>query len=89
MVSTLNSGPSGPGSSPSQGYCVVTRHLILTMPLSTQEYNKLDNGDKMPGGNLQCTSIPSRSLVASYYRNWDKLQQLWATRLVKNLPTIL
>ena len=38
MVSELDSGSSGPGSSPGRGHCVVARHLTLTAPLSTQVY---------------------------------------------------
>ena len=38
MVSALDSGVSGPGSSPGRGYCVVFlgKHLTLTVPLSTR-----------------------------------------------------
>ena len=38
MVSTLNAGSSGPGSSPGRGRCVVflARRLTLTVSLSTQ-----------------------------------------------------
>ena len=38
MVSALNSGSSGPGSSPGWGYCVVflARHFTLTVLLFTQ-----------------------------------------------------
>ena len=40
MVSTLDCGSSGPGSSPGLDHCVVflARHLTLTVPLSTQDY---------------------------------------------------
>ena len=40
MVSMLDSGPSGLGSSPGRGDCVVFLGKIftLTVPLSTQEY---------------------------------------------------
>ena len=40
MVSALDSGSSGLGSSPGQGQCVVFlgNTLLLTVPLSTQEY---------------------------------------------------
>ena len=40
MVSALDSGASGPGSSPVRGHCVVflARHFTLTVPLSTQKY---------------------------------------------------
>ena len=41
MVSVLNSGASGPGSSSGRGHCVVfsgTRHFTLTVTLSTKVY---------------------------------------------------
>ena len=40
MVSALDSGAGGPGSSPGRGHCVVfwARHFTLTVPLSTQVY---------------------------------------------------
>ena len=43
MVSALDSGASGPGSSPGRGHCVVFlgRRFTLTMPLSTQVYKWL------------------------------------------------
>ena len=52
MVSELDSGASGPGSSPGQGHCVVFlgRHFTLTVPLSTQVY-KWVPANLMLGGN--------------------------------------
>ena len=40
MVSALDSGSRGPGSSPGRAIvlCSWARHLTLTVPLSTQEY---------------------------------------------------
>ena len=40
MVSALDSGSGGPGSSPGQGaaLCSWARHFTLTVPLSTQVY---------------------------------------------------
>ena len=40
MVSALDSGSSGPGSSPGRVIvlCSWARHFTLTVPLSTQEY---------------------------------------------------
>ena len=40
MVSALDSGASGPGSSTGRGHCVVFlgKTLTLTVPLSTQVY---------------------------------------------------
>ena len=67
MVSALDSGASGPGSSPGQGHCVVFlgKTLTLTVPLSTQVYkwvpaNCGGNLAKLGGSDLRWTSIPSR-----------------------------
>ena len=38
MVSALDSGASGLGSSPDQGHCVVFLSETLMVPLSTQVY---------------------------------------------------
>ena len=39
MVSVLDSGSSGPGSSPGRGHCaVVIQDTLLSVPLSTQVY---------------------------------------------------
>ena len=82
MVSALDSGTSGPGSSPGRGDCVAFLGKILYSHSAS-----LHPGDKMLGGNLRWTSIPSRGvailLVASCYRNRDTLRKLWATMLVK------
>ena len=42
MVSALDSGESGPGSSPGRGHFVVawTGHLTLTVPLSPRCINR-------------------------------------------------
>ena len=48
MVSALDSGASGPGSSPGRGHCVV--FFTLTVPLSTQVY-KWVPANLMLGGN--------------------------------------
>ena len=55
MVSALDSGASGPGSSPGRGHCDIVlcswaRHLTLTVPLSTQVY-KWILANLMLGGN--------------------------------------
>ena len=54
MVSALDSGASGPGSSPGRGHCVVflgkTLLITLTVPLSTQVY-KWVPVNLMLGGN--------------------------------------
>ena len=76
MVSALDSGASGSGSSPGRGHCVVflgkpcTRtqhngHFTLTMPRSTQVYkwvpaNFWGNLTKFLGSDLRWTSIPFR-----------------------------
>ena len=100
MVSALDSGSKGPGSSLGWGHCVVFlgKTLYSTVPLSTQEYkwapaNCQGNLTKCWGGNLRWTiaSHPGGVailLVASWYENRDKLRQLWAAMLLRlNLPT--
>ena len=58
MLSTLDSGGGGPGSSPDQRHCVVLgRHLTLAVPLSTQVY-KWVTANLMLGVTLRWTSIP-------------------------------
>ena len=64
MVSALDSGASGPGSSPGRGHSWA-RHFTLTVPLSTQVYkwvptNCWGNLAKLRGSDLRWTSIPSR-----------------------------
>ena len=61
MVSALDFGASGPGSSPGRGHCVVflARHFTLTVPLSTQVY-KWVLVNLMLGVTLRWTSIPTR-----------------------------
>ena len=92
MVSVLNSGASRPGSSPSQGHCVVflgKTLYTLTVPLSTQVYkwvpaNCWGNLHVTNCGEVTCDGLASCPgeveilLVASCYRNRDKLRQLWA-----------
>ena len=82
MVSVLDSGSSGPGSSPGRGgdivLCSLARHLTLTVPLSTQMY-KWITAKFMLGVTLRWTSIPSSGeleilSVTSCYRNRDKLR---------------
>ena len=76
MVSVLDSGSIGPGSSSGQGsaLCSWARHFTLTVPLSTQVYKWV------PAILiLRWTSIPSRGgveilLVASCYGNRNKLR---------------
>ena len=69
MVSALDSGASGPVSSPGRGHCVVFLGKILYShddALSTQVYRWV-LANLMPGVTLRWTSIPDRN------RNRDKL----------------
>ena len=63
MLSALDSGASGPGSSPGRGIalCSWAGHFTLTVPLSTQVpiYQWVPS-DLMLGVTLRWTSIPSR-----------------------------
>ena len=61
MVSELESGASGLGSSPGRDVvsCSWARHVTLTVPLSTQVY-KWVPANLMLGVTLRWTSIPSR-----------------------------
>ena len=61
MVCALQSGASGPGSSPGWGTlcCVLERKETLTVPLSTQVY-KWVPANLMLGVTPPWTSIPSR-----------------------------
>ena len=56
MVSALDSGSSGPGSSPGRGHCVVflERHFTLTVLLFTQVYKWVPA--KMLGVSLRWSS---------------------------------
>ena len=70
--------------------CSWQRHFTLTVPLSNSgtvyigTRKMLEQSDKMPEvGGVEIL------LVASCYRNRDKLRQLWApSRLVKTLPRL-
>ena len=75
MVSALDSGLGGPGSSPGQGaaFCFWARHFTLIVLLSTQVY-KWVPANLLLGVTLRWTSIPSRGEYASCYRNRDKLR---------------
>ena len=61
MASALNTGSSGPGSSPGRGtaLCSWARHFTLTLPLFTQVY-KWVPANLMLGLTLRWTSIPFR-----------------------------
>ena len=82
MVSALDSGASGPGSSPGRGHCVV---FLGTVPLSTQVYKWVPAncwGNLTNCGEVTCDGLASRQgeveilLAASCYRNRDKHRQL-------------
>ena len=66
MVSALNSGSGGPGSSPGRGMalCSSERHFTLIVPLSTQVY-KWVPANLLLGVTLRWTSIPFLSLHAT------------------------
>ena len=88
MVSALDSRASDPGSSAGLGRCVVflgETHFTLTVPLSTQVYKWVRANCWRNLTNCRevtCDGLASRPgkveilLAASWYRNWDKLQQL-------------
>ena len=61
MVSALDSGSDGPGSSPGRGtaLCSWARHFTPIVPLSTQVY-KWVPANLLLGVTLRWTSIPSR-----------------------------
>ena len=61
MVSALDSGSGGPGSSPDRGtaLCSWAKHFTLIVPLSTQVY-KWVPANLLLGVTLRWTSIPSR-----------------------------
>ena len=61
MVSALDSGSGGPGSSPGRGtvLCSWARYFTLIVPLSTQVY-KWVPANLLLGVTLRWTSVPSR-----------------------------
>ena len=77
MVSALDSGLSGLGSTTSRDAALYSRHFTLIVPLSTQVYNWV-LANLLLEVTLHWTSIPSRGveilLAASCYRSQDKLQ---------------
>ena len=86
MVSVLDSGASGPGSSPGQGHRAVfrwARHFTLTVPLYAQVYKWVPAncwGNLTNCEGVTCDGLASRPgeveilLGASCYRNQDKLR---------------
>ena len=86
MVSALDSGSRGPGSSPGRVLvlCSWARHFTLTAPFSAQEYKWVPancQGSQMKCWEITCDGLASHPggvailLVASCYGNWDKLRQ--------------
>ena len=87
MVGALDSGVSGPGSSPSGDIvlCSWARHFTLTVPLSTQVYKWVLAhcwGNLTNCGEVTCDGLAPRPgeveilPAASCYRNRDKHQLL-------------
>ena len=81
-------GSKCPGSSPGRVIvlCPWARHFTLTVPFSTQGYkwvpaNCQGNPTKCWGVTYDGLESHPRGvavlLVASFYRSWDKLRQLW------------
>ena len=86
VISTLDSGSRGLGSSPGRAiaFCSWARHFTLTVPLSTQEYKWVQancQGNQMKCWEVTCDGLASHPggvailLVASCYGNRDKLRQ--------------
>ena len=77
MVSALDSGLGGPGSSPGRGTTLSwARYFTLMVPLSTQVY-KWVPANLLLGVTLTLTPIQggvAKLLVASRYGNRDKLR---------------
>ena len=68
--------------------CSWARHFTLTVPLSTQcinwypqivGENRTNCGEVTSNGLASCPEEGEILLAASWYRNWDKLRQLWAS----------
>ncbi len=79
MVSTLDSGSSGPASSPSRGHCVCSwpRYLTLIVPLSIQVYKWVPetNAGGNPAMDLYSIQGGIKILpVTKCYRNQNKLR---------------
>ena len=80
MVSALDSGSSGPGSSHGRGtaLCSWARHLTLTVSIFISQVYKWVSANLLLGE--PCNGLASHPggvdslLAASCYRNWDKLR---------------
>ena len=97
MVSVLISWSSGPGLNPDRDIvsCSWARHLTLTVSLSTQEYKWVPVncwGNLTNCRGVTCDGLGSRQggaeilLATLCCRNWDKLQQLWASPSIQGFP---
>ena len=86
VVSMLDSGSRGPGSSPGRVIvlCSWARHFTLTVPLSTQEYKWVPanyQGNLTKCWGVTCDGLASHPgglaiiLVASCYGNGENLRQ--------------
>ena len=72
MVSVLDSGSSGPGSSPGWGHCVVFlgKTLTLAAPLSTQVYKWVPAncwGNLTNCGEVTCDGLASGPGEVEYF----------------------
>ena len=86
MVSALDSGASGPGSSPC---CVLKQDTLLlqclSLPTCINGYRQIVGVNLTNCGEVTCDGLASRPgevqilLAASCYRIRDKLRQLWAS----------
>ena len=90
MVSALDSRASSPGSSPGRGHWVVflgktLNSQCLSPPRCINGYQQIVGGNLTNCAEVTCDGLASRPgevdilLVASCYRNRDKLRQLWAS----------
>ena len=85
MVSVLDSGSSGPGLSAGRGHSVCSWATHFNShSASLQPGVSMGSGDKMLGGNLQWTSIPSRGssnapsrLHVTGLAVWVSLARVW------------
>ena len=86
MVSALDSGASGPGSSPGRGHCVVflgkTLAQCLSPPRCINGYRQIVGENLANCGEVTCHGLASHPgeveilLAASCYRKRSKLRQL-------------
>ena len=91
VVSALDSGSGGPGSSPgrSNALCSWARKFTLIVPLPTQVYKWVPANLRL---GVTCDALASHPggveilIVASCYGNWDKLQPDGPLGLYVDLP---